>query len=374
MEAQTEVLDPQPSAEPDKGNLDSIIAGAIKEAEAKATPAEPAPQEPKASEENSDGRTRDDKGRFIAKDSAPAKPSDKEPAKTDATPATPAKAEPVQAEQPLEAPSRWSDADKANFAKWPKDVQLAVLERHKAMEADYTRKTQEIAETRKTFEPINQTLSKWNGYLQQINLRPEQALDQLLTVEHNLRNGTPDQKAQALAYLAELYQAQLPTQNSGDPNAPQAPNDPRVTQLSRQLADITRQLSDFKSQAALNERQRAEAEFNALAQTKDATGQPKYPHFEKVRQSMIQLVATGQADSWDAAYSKSVRLDDELYAQTVEAERNRVVQEQEKQRQEAVNKAKNAAPVKTTPSLPKGNASARDLDSIIAGAMTKAGI
>lgn len=373
MDAQTEVLDPQPAAEPDKANLDSIIAGAIKEVEAKeAPPANPAP-ETNATEQDTGERTRDEKGRFVAKNSATDEPSKAEPAKSDANPAEPAKPEPAQA-QPLEAPSRWSDADKAAFAKWPKDVQTAVLERHKAMEADYTRKTQEIAETRKTFEPLNQTLGKWSPYLQQLGLKPEQALDQLLTVEQNLRHGTPDQKAQALAYLAELYQAQLPPQNSGDPNAPQAQGDPRVTQLSRQLADITRQLTDFKSQAALQERQRAESEFNALAQTKDSTGQLKYPHFEKVKQSMIQLVATGQADSWDAAYSKSVRLDDELYNQTVELERKRVQDDLEKQRQEAVTKAKNAAPVKTSSALPKGNAGAKDLDSIISGAMTKAGI
>jgi len=374
MEVQTEDLAPQQAAEPDKGNLDSIIAGAIKEVEAKeAAPVETPEQSKEAPEPNSDGRTRDEKGRFVAKDSASNEPSKTEPAKSDATPATPAKAEPAQ-EQPLEAPARWSDADKANFAKWPKDVQIAVLERHKAMEADYTRKTQEIAETRKAFEPVHQELGKWSQYLQQLGLRPEQAINQMLTVEYNLRNGSPEQKQQALAYLAELYHASLPAQNGADPNAPQQAVDPRIPQLSRQVADLTHQLNNFQSQAAQNERARAEADFNALAQAKDQNGQPKYPHFEKVRQSMIQLVATGQAPDWDAAYSKSVRLDDELYAQTVEAERQRVLQDQEKQRQEAIEKAKKAAPVKTSASLPKGNAQAKDLDSIISGAMSKAGI
>lgn len=373
MEAQTEVLDPQPAAEPDKGNLDSIIQDAMKQAEEKATPADPALEESKASEENSGERTRDEKGRFAAKDFAPAKPSDKEPAKTDATPATPAKAEPAQ-EQPLEAPSRWSDADKANFAKWPKDVQTAVLERHKAMEADYTRKTQEIAETRKAFEPLTQVVGKWSPYLQQLGLRPDQVFEQLLTVEQNLRHGSPEQKRQAHAYLAQLYQIDLPAQTSADPNAPQPAVDPRIPQLSRQVAELTHQLTNIQSQAAQNERARAEAEFNALAQTKDSTGQPKYPHFEKVRQSMIQLVATGQAPDWDAAYSKATRLDDELYNQTVETERQRVLEEQEKQRKESIEKAKKAAPVKQSSAMPKGNAQARDLDSIIQGAMSKAGI
>jgi hypothetical protein len=371
MEVQTEDLVPQPSAEPDKGNLDSIISDAIKDVEAKNAPQ--ADKSSEAPETNNDGRTRDERGRFVAKDSAPAKPSDKEPAKPDAKTAEPAKAEPVQAEQPLEAPARWSEADKAAFSGWPRDVQQAVLQRYKDMEADYTRKTQEIAETRKAYEPVHQELGKWSQYLQRLGLRPEQAINQMLTVEYNLRNGTPEQKQQALAYLAELYQASLPAQNSADPNAPQPAVDPRIPQLSRQVAELTQRLSEIQTKATQDERARAEAEFNALAQIKDQNGQPKYPHFEKVRQSMIQLVATGQAPDWDAAYSKAIRLDDELYKQTVEAERQRVLEEQEKARAEAIEKAKKAAPVKTSSAMPKGSAAATDLDSIIAGAMSKAG-
>lgn len=373
MEAQTEALDPQPVAvEPDKGNLDSIISDAMAKVEAEAPTA--TTEEPKASDTDNDGRARDDKGRFVAKNSATDQPSEKEPAKPDAKTVETAKADPAQAEQPIEAPARWSDADKANFAKWPKDVQQAVLERHKAMEADYTRKTQEIAETRKAYEPLQQVLGRWSPYLQQLGLRPEQAFDQLLTVEQNLRHGSPQQKQEALAYLAQLYQASLPAQNGEDQTQQQQGVDPRYQQLSRQLAEVTQQLSTIQTRTAQDERMRAEHEFNALAQTKDSNGQLKYPHFEKVKQSMIQLVAGGQADSWDAAYSKSVRLDDELYTQTVEAEKKLVQETLEKQRTEAVEKAKKAAPVKTSSALPKGDTKARDLDSIISGAMARSGI
>ena len=118
----------------------------------------------------------------------------------------------------------------------------------------------------------------------------------------------------------------------------------------------------------------AETEFAALGQTKDANGQPKYPHFERVRQTMIQLVATSQADSWDAAYSKAVRLDDELYSQTVEQERQAVLAAQEKQRQEAIEKANKAKPVKMSSAMPKGATQGADLDSILSEAMAKHGM
>jgi hypothetical protein len=41
------------------------------------------------------------------------------------------------------------------------------------MEGDYTRKTQELAETRKSVEPLIQEVGKWSPYLRQIGLTPD---------------------------------------------------------------------------------------------------------------------------------------------------------------------------------------------------------
>lgn len=371
MELENQVAEPQ-AIEPAGNKLDSIISDAIE----KNTPAETPAVELEASAEPSKEtteRVRDEHGRFAPKNTAATKAPDKGTATEAANTAQTKAVEPAPVEQPLEAPARWSDADKAAFAKLPKDAQSIIVERNKAMEADYTRKTQEIAETRKTYEPVVQELGKWDGYLKQLGIQPHQAIGQMLTVEYNLRTGTPEQKSQALAYLAQLYDAPIPNSSAGEPGT-QPPVDQANQQLSRQVAELSRALNEIKSQTAQSERQRAEAEFAALGQAKDANGQAKYPHFEKVKQSMIQLVATNQADSWDTAYSKSVRLDDDLYKETVETERKRVADDLEKQRQEAIDKAKGARPVKTSSALPNGSTQGKDLDSIISGAMSKAGI
>src|SRR5688572_5545630 len=143
MPPEVDDLSPQPTPEPASQGLDALIDGAIDAQDEPA--ASELPSEPEADvHPNDPSRTRD--GKFRRKTDAPVEASEPGPAEPEApTAETP---EPQPAEQSLEAPSRWSDADKAMFAQQPREVQEFLVSRSKEMEADYTRKTQEVAETR----------------------------------------------------------------------------------------------------------------------------------------------------------------------------------------------------------------------------------
>lgn len=355
-----EALSP-PTEEPAKG-LDAILEGALD-----GFGDEPKTEAPEAPV--SDGRTRDEHGRFVAKTTQP-EPSEKEPATAAPAEATPAAEPPTE---PIQPHARWDEALKAQFVTWPRDVQQAFLDRHNAFEGDYTRKTQELAEQRKGVEPLVQEVGKWTNYLTQLGMKPEQAFSQMLTTEFTLRTGTPEQKANALAYLAQLYGVNIPSSQGGEGQGKPA-FDPSVTQLHQTVAGLQSQLQQYKQQREADEYQRAQAEFNAFGQTKDTTGNPRYPHFDRVKDTIIQLVANGHADSWEVAYDRAVRLDDDLYRQTVEAERARVAAEAEKQRLAAVEKAKKAAPVRTTDGAPAGGVKLSGLDAVLNAALDKAGI
>jgi hypothetical protein len=341
MEA-NETAGPQHEAEPASGTLDAIIAGAVDSAETRSD--RPAPD-------------------F----SAAAAPSDPEPAPPAVSPAE----QPADPAVPnLVPPSRWPEADKAQFASWPRDVQQAVLERHRAMEADYIRKTQDLAETRKAHEPLLAAVTQWSLYLQELNLTPDQAFGEMLNVERTLRHGTPEQKAATLATLAELYVIPLPTLTAGAATA-----DPAVSTLRQQAPGAEphhHRISEQNEQQ--HARQRAQAQFNALAQAKDESGNLRYPHFARVSRAMIRLVADDLAASWDEAYAKAVRLDDELHRATVDAERRRVLLAEEARRQEAVEKARRAQPVKTSVASPSGTMRVKGLDAHLDAAMERAGL
>ncbi len=368
--SEAEALSP-PSEEPAKG-LDAIISGALDEAkygEESAAEKSAAPEEKTEPKIDATGRAHAADGKFAPKVSAEAKPSDPEPAAAEAITAEPVTAEPPKVE-PIQPHARWDDALKAQFATWPPEAQKAFLDRHNAFEGDYTRKTQELAETRKAVEPLVQEATKWSPYLQKLGVSADQAFAQMLTTEYTLRTGTPEQRSQALAYLANLYGVPLPNSQTGEVE----PTNPVITQLHQTVTGLQSQLRQLNEDRVQNERSRAQAEFDALGKATDQSGTLKYPHFQQVSNTMIQLVASGQADTWDAAYTKSVRLDDGLYQKTVEAERNRVLQEQEKQRLEAVDKAKKAQPVRSSDGAPKGASKLTGLDAHLAAAMERSGI
>lgn len=382
--SEVEPVDPQVT-EPVKG-LDNIISGALDEAhygeDAPVAKAEPEKEETPAKtadELNIDGtgRAHAADGKFASKKPAEPEATAKAvPAEGEAKPAPIAEAEPV-AIQPIAPPERWSPEDKAKFSALPREAQEIVAERYKGMEADYTRKTQEVAETRKSIEPVLGEFQRLDPLLKSMGYTPQQFIAESGQVASNLLSGNPNQRAEAIAYLVQHRQVPIPEllQALGiSPRADGTSLDPAVLQLHQTVNGLQQQLRQIGEQRKTDETQRAQAEFDALGQIKDESGQPKFPHFERVAKTMIQLVATNQADTWDSAYAKSVRLDDELFKQTVETERNRVSADAEKARLDAVEKAKKAGHVKTSSSSPKGASQVKGLDALLTSAMESAGI
>jgi hypothetical protein len=375
-----EVVSPQ-EIEPAGDALDKVISGAMEnysEEPVKAAEKTEAPPEKTADELKIDetGRAHAADGKFASKKTAEPEATAKAvPAEGEAKPAATI-AQPVEI-QPIAPPERWSPEDKAKFSALPREAQEIVAERYKGMEADYTRKTQEVAETRKSIEPVIGEFQRLDPLLRHMNMTPQQFIAESGNVATNLLSGDPNQRANAIAYLVQHRQVPIPELLNAlgiPPRADGTGPDPAVLQLHQTVNGLQQQLRQIGEQRKIDETQRAQAEFDALGQIKDESGQPKFPHFGRVAKTMIQLVATNQADTWDSAYSKAVRLDDELYKQTVETERNRVSADAEKARQEAVEKAKKASAVKTSSISPKGASQVKGLDAILSNALESAGI
>lgn len=358
--------------EPAAPTLDSILDTAIEthtpKEDAPAPVAEAASPDPETSPkaEHPTDPTRYADGTFKPqKDDSAAKASDKEPAET-AKPEVQAAPDPAPVVQPIEPPARWTAEDKAKFAAWPRDVQEAVVERHKAIEADYTRKTQEAADIRKSAEPLLNAVKPYQQYLQQIapatGQTPDQMIASLLNVEYQLRNGSPAQKVQAFHQIAQSYGIDLAAISRGE--MPAGP-DPAFQQLHQEIAGLKQQLAQYGQQSQEWEQQRAVQELEAFSNAKDDAGRPRYPHFERVRGIMAQISQREPTLNLEQLYQKAVEP-----INTAIAEELRVRQEQaEKQRMEALDKAKKAAPVKSSGTTPNGAAKAKDLDSILSAAI-----
>jgi hypothetical protein len=354
------------AAEP-AANLDTIIDSAYdthtpKEDAPAAEAAVEASPEPRADHPTDATRYAD--GTFKPTKTDTAKASEQEPAKAATTePAPVAEPAPVQ---PVAPPERWTPEEKAKFAAWPRDVQEAVVERHKALEADYTRKTQEAADLRRSAEPILNAVKPFEAYLNQLAPRigqtPDKMIGQLLGVEYQLRTGDAYEKAAALHQIAQSYGIDLAALSRGE--LPQGA-DPAYSQLRQSFGSIEQEVRQLREEREQERQQQIVAQIQAFSTSTDEAGRPKYPFFEEVRGRMGKLMSEDPSLDLPTAYAKA----SEPLNQRIAEELRLRTENSEKQRLESVEKAKKAAPIKSSGSQPNGSTKAKDLDSILSAAI-----
>lgn len=200
--------------------------------------------------------------------------------------------------------------------------------------------------------------------LQQHGLNPATWIQNLGRAHHTLAMGSPEQKLQMFAKLAQDYGVPL----AAVQQTQEGQVDPLAMQLMHQLQTIQQNMQAITSWRQQQEDQAAQQEIAKFQDT------AKYPHFEQVRESMAQLLERGIAHNPDDAYTKAVRLDNTLF----EAEQSRQAAAQAQastvSRQAAVSKAKSAA-VSVRSATPSGTTqvgSAKDRRSALADAFESA--
>jgi hypothetical protein len=133
-------------------------------------------------------------GKFLKKDAAAetadavteVKPEAKEQVKKEDSAE---KTEAVAKPDGKEAPVNWSASDKAMFKLQSEDGQAFLLRRHRAMEADYTKKVEAIADLRKEYDPVQQMFAPYVDVLKQKGLTPQTVIRRWSEVETALANG-----------------------------------------------------------------------------------------------------------------------------------------------------------------------------------------
>ena len=269
-------------------------------------------------------------------------------------------------ETPLEAPKNWSEDVKGTFKDLPREAQEYMLKRDKEMTADYTRKTQEVAQQRKSYESLDRVIAPMRQQIQASGIGEAEYVSRLLNADIALRNNPK----MALKQLAQGYGIDLSSiEETGDWNE----SEPQITQLQQQNQAILAELNQFKQQNLQSARQQTENQISTFAQSTDAKGNLKYPHFEQLRVKMGNLIDAGEAKGLEDAYAKSVRLDDNLYKQSLESQRKNVKAEEDAKRKSALEKAKKVRP-RSAGTPPSGSVKTSDLDSLLMESISGAGI
>lgn len=219
----------------------------------------------------------------------------------------------------IEPPANWPEQEREWFADLPPAMQHAYMARAQNMLADYTRKTQAIAQERQQINQMRQSYSDLEriiGPRQQqwaLNgMNPAQAVSQLIALSDFATND-PTGFVKYFSNLRGVDLQSLVQQQSEEYV------DPQVAALRQPLAEVQARLNQLAMQHEQSQQQQSAAQYqqtwNAthaaidnFARQTDQNGNPLYPFFDEVMDDMTALISSGRAQSMAQAYQDAVWL------------------------------------------------------------------
>jgi hypothetical protein len=294
-----------------------------------------------APEIKTEDRIRDEQGKFAKK--------------PEESPETP-KPE-VEEVAPPPRPTTWKKEYLPLWDKLHQGLPLTAEESKKVAEYSGLQREREFANGVSTYKAeaqnakqLQDAIAPFVPELQRNNVAPAQWITNLGNAHLTLVKGTPEQKIQMFARLAQEYGVPL---GAIVPQT-QGQLDPIVPQLMQQIQQLSGQVNTVTSWREQQEQMQLQ---NQLAPFQDTD---KYPHFEAVRNDMALLLESGKAPNLDSAYKIAVRMNEDTWQ--AEQERQALAQSS----QQAVTKAKRAA-VSVKSSTPTGQVTtgAKDRRSIL---------
>jgi hypothetical protein len=308
-----------------------------------------APTSPEATNESASETVRETLNRVLANQEIPQEetaetPQETEEVEEEATEETEEEVAETEVEEkaeeeekPLEAitpPQHWPKDFKEDFEKLPVEAQHLLYDRHKELEGDYTKKTQGIAKYRKRQEAFDEILKPHMDDFSRAGMDEVGAVRQLLAAHDYLRK---DPK-QAIQWLAKNYGVDM--SEVGMDTAEDEYADPQVKALQQQVAQLQGFLNQQQQTQMQSVQQDTQSMIDKFASAKDADGNPKYPHFEEVRDRMGVLIQGNQAQDLESAYEMAIYADPKLRQSLMD--NYAATKTQKEVKTEAVKKAKKA--------------------------------
>lgn len=203
-----------------------------------------------------------------------------------------------------EAPQHWPARDREFFAKQSPDVKSWMLGRHKAMEADYTRRVQEVAHVRRESDELKEIFKPFADAMASDGMTIPQAVRQLAAAHQKLVSDPVN----GIHWLAQKYGIDL--KQAADGSTQQGQLDPNVRMLQEKIAQLE---AGFNGQRSAQQEQEQKANLSKVeqfAEEKDAQGQLLRPHFDDVAKDISMLLRAardaGEQLSLQDAYDRAI--------------------------------------------------------------------
>jgi len=342
-----------------------MLEAAMNEVEIKDEPQEVEHEEVQ-SEEPQDEPARNEKGQFVAKDEAVAEETSIEATSEDAD-------EPEQPEEQPEIsdipkPTTWKKDllplwDKiAKGETLSKDESKKHLEYLNQRENEFKKGVSVYKAEAERAKALEEAINPFVPELQAQGIHPAAWINNLGRAHMILSKAPHEQKVQMFHRLAQDYGVNLNLSNE-----PQQPVDAYTQQLMQQLNQVNQEVSTIKGRFEQEEQARLSNEIERVRSDKE-----RFPHFDLVREEMAQLLELGKAQNLETAYTKAVRMNDEVWA----VEQDRLLSSAKKQasqsQQVARAKATAVSPKSVTPNGTQAKVEAKDRRSLLMAGLADA--
>jgi hypothetical protein len=241
----------------------------------------------------SEGFDVESKSTDLAADLFPA--SEREESEPDLT-AEPEAQEPVAEEGLPEivstAPKSWPKEMHDHWSKMPKETQDYWVVREKQMLDGLEQYKGDAGFARQ----IKETLNPYMATINALGVDAPTAIRSLLNADHQLRVGSPSQKAQYFQHLAKQYGVDIGGMARQDDGQPAV--DPRLQQLQDELYGLKQVIQTGNQQQLDEQRNKIQNEVNSFA------SDPKHPYFDEVSEEIVALLKNGA--TLEDAYEKAV--------------------------------------------------------------------
>ncbi len=252
-----------------------------------------------AGAEATDGRARDEHGRFAPKEAAPAVEQ------TGQQPITPS-ADPAQT---VSVPASWPKEDAAVFATLPPEVQATIARREQEREGAFTRAMQNISEVERFHAALKPALDEHRGLIEATGLPPEQMITNVL----RLADWAQRDPRAYVRWIVETYGI-----DPGEikPSGHDEYADPAIIELRQGYQRLNETVQQFQNRIRQEEEAKVRAEadhirdtINQWAGQKNPDGTVKWPHFadRNVQVHMGKLMEIDEQLTLDTAYERATR-------------------------------------------------------------------
>lgn len=230
------------------------------------------------------------------------------------------------------APERWPSELKEYYNKLePEGRKLLMDHVYKPMQRTYTQTTQQLAEMRKTLDPLMQTMGQYRNDFERMGVDPQEAFTkQMAWAAHFARVG-PEQ---GIRDMQEAYGL-----NGAQDKGQEEYLTPTERKMKAELDALKQQTSQvgqqFMSQQQAQQQQQYQQHVNGIRNelqsfiNEQKDGKPAHPHVEKVAPAIAGIIRGGLIknvddygqpisirDQMEQAYNMACRLDPSIRTAT----------------------------------------------------------